>query len=168
MYDRAYFRYRCDGGTKADQDSNQCGNKFLYCTTFSPTRVMKNILIVSLVFLSLNLKAQDTSISKHDSIPAKISGGENAWRRFLERNVHPQVAADNFAPPGIYTVTVSFVVDTTGKVSDVYILKDPGYGTANDVLRAFKHCPDWVPATIDGKPVKYRQKQNIYYQVSQQ
>lgn len=48
------------------------------------------------------------------------------------------------------------------------VLQDPGYGTADDVLRAFKHTPDWLPATINGRPVIYRQKQNITYQVTEQ
>ena len=122
---------------------------------------MKLIIItVSLLLSGLCLYAQD-------SIPARFNGGQDAWRKFLEKNIHPRVPADNGAKPGNYTVTVSFLVDTTGKVSDVQIVNDPGYGMAGDVLRAFKHCPDWIPATINGKPVMYRQKQNFYYQVSE-
>jgi protein TonB len=128
---------------------------------------MKIILIASFVLLNLSLKAQDSSITKHDSIPAKIAGGQDAWRKFLEKNIHPETPAIHGAPPGRYTVTVSFLVDTTGKISEVRCVNDPGYGTADDVVKAFKHCPDWIPANIDGKPVKYRQKQNIYYQVSE-
>jgi hypothetical protein len=60
------------------------------------------------------------------------------------------------------------MVDTTGKVYDVQIVNDPGYGTAQDVLKAFKHCPLWTPATRDGEKVIYRQKQNINYQVTEQ
>ena len=77
------------------------------------------------------------------------------------------MAADNGAKPGMYVVTISFLVDTAGKVSDVKVLQDPGYGTAEDVIKAFKYCPNWQPATIDGKPVKYRQKQNFTYQVTE-
>jgi protein TonB len=129
---------------------------------------MRKLLIAAFLLLNVCLHAQDTPNIKHDSIPAKITGGQDAWRHFLEKNVHSQTPADHGAKPGMYTITVSFLVDTTGNVSDVQIINDPGYGTADDVLKAFKHCPHWMPATIDGKPVKYRQKQNIYYQVSEQ
>lgn len=135
---------------------------------------MKIIFSVSLLLLNLWVQAQESTNQpdKIDSltsvrVEARINGGQETWRHFLEKNIHPQVPADHGAKPGRYIVTVSFLVDTTGKVSDVQILNDPGYGTAADVLKAFKHCPDWIPATINGKPVLYRQKQNIYYEVSQ-
>jgi protein TonB len=129
---------------------------------------MRTIIIAAFVLLNISLHAQNNQTTQHDSIPATIIGGQDAWRHFLEKNIHSQTPADHGAKPGTYTVIVSFLVDTTGKVSDVQIINDPGYGTAKDVLNAFKHCPDWTPATINGKAVKYRQKQNIYYQVSEQ
>ena len=97
---------------------------------------------------------------------AKFPGGQQAWFKFLEKNIHTEVAANHGAKPGNYLVTVSFLVDTSGKLSEVQVLNDPGYGTAEDVLKALKHSPNWLPATINGKPVIYRQKQNITYQVS--
>ena len=93
--------------------------------------------------------------------------GQGEWQKFLEKNIHAQTPADQGAPPGLYTVTVSFMVDTTGKVSDVQVVKDPGYGTAEDVLKAFKHCPKWPPATREGQKVAYVHKQNISYVVTQ-
>ncbi len=128
---------------------------------------MKITFFISFLLLGTCLHAQDTLNNKHDSIPASIKGGQATWIKFLEKNIHSAVAADHGARPGNYVVTVSFLIDTTGKVSDVQVLNDPGYGTAEDVLKAFKHCPDWIPANIDGKKVIYRQKQNITYQVSQ-
>jgi hypothetical protein len=123
---------------------------------------MRVIYFVSFLLLSIQISAQ----AQHDSVPASIAGGQDAWRKFLEKNIHPEVPVDNGAKVGNYIVTVSFMVDTTGTVSDVQVENDPGYGMATDVLKAFKHCPKWIPATIDGNKVPYGQKQNIYYQVS--
>lgn len=114
------------------------------------------------------MHAQDTTAIKHDSIPAAFNGGQNAWRHFLEKNLHPETPAMNGAKAGVYVVTISFLVDTTGKVSDVQVVTDPGFGTAKDVLKAFSHTPNWIPATIDGRKVVYRQKQNFTYAVSEQ
>ena len=83
------------------------------------------------------------------------------------KNIFIRRAAKHKAPPGNYTVKVSFLVDKEGKVSNVEIINDRGYGTADDVLKAFKHSPDWIPAMQNGKPVIYRQKQNITYQVTE-
>jgi protein TonB len=129
---------------------------------------MRITLLAAFLLLNTCLHAQDTTGIRHDSIPAKFNGGQNAWRHFLEKNLHPTTPADNGAKPGIYVVTISFLVDTTGKVSEVELLTDPGYGTGTDVLKAFAHTPNWIPATIDGRKVIYRQKQNFTYQVSEQ
>ena len=132
---------------------------------------MKYTLIAAFLFLNASLHAQDSAASHNktqDSIEARFPGGQDAWRAFLEEHVHPNVAARHKAPPGNYTVTISFLVDKEGKVTEVKALTDPGYGTAEDAVKAFKHTPDWLPATIHGKPVIYRQKQNITYQVTEQ
>lgn len=131
---------------------------------------MRKLLIACFLLFSVCLHAQDSLNSRKiagDSIEARFPGGLDGWRTFLEQHVHPKVAARHKAPPGSYTVTVSFLVNKEGKVSEVQILEDPGYGTAEDVLKAFKHTPDWLPATINGKPVIYRQKQNITYRVTE-
>ncbi len=111
--------------------------------------------------------AIDTPSLVSVQVEARFPGGTDAWRAFLEQHVHPRVAAKHKAPPGNYTVTISFLVDKTGKVTQVQALNDPGYGTAEDAVNAFKHTPNWIPAVQNGKPVIYRQKQNITYQVTE-
>lgn len=127
---------------------------------------MKYILIAFFtLMLAGALHAQDADADTSLKI-SPLAQGE--WQKFLEKNIHPETPADKGAPPGNYTVTVSFMVDTTGKVSDVQVVKDPGFGTAADVLKAFKHCPKWPPATKEGQKVAYRHMQNINYMVTQQ
>jgi len=41
-------------------------------------------------------------------IEAKFPGGPDAWQKYLERNLNSNVPVDNGAPPGNYTVIVSF------------------------------------------------------------
>lgn len=96
-------------------------------------------------------------------VEAKFPGD---WLGYLTRNLNSRVPADNRAPNGRYSVTVSFLVDEIGNVSDVIALNDPGYGTAEEAVRVMKKMPRWIPAIRDGKNVKYRQKQNIVFVVS--
>lgn len=98
-------------------------------------------------------------------VEAKFPGGQDAWLKYLERNLNAQTPSDHRAPAGNYTVTVSFLVDEEGNVSDVHALNDPGYGTAEEAVRVIKNGPKWVPAIQNGKNVNYRQKQNITFQV---
>ena len=134
---------------------------------------MKYTLLSIFLLTCFCLHAQDTTQQDGDKefskvqVEAKFPGGQIAWQEFLQQHIHARVPAKHKAPPGNYTVTMSFLVDKTGKVTDVKALNDPGYGTAQDAVNAFKHTPDWIPAMQNGKPVIYRQKQNITYQVTE-
>jgi len=101
-------------------------------------------------------------------VEAQFPGGQDAWRKFLERNLNNQTPADNGAPPGNYTVTVSFLVSKDGSISEVQSLNDPGYGCAAEAVRVIKKGPAWKPAIQNGRNVIYRQKQNITFQVTDQ
>lgn len=101
-------------------------------------------------------------------IPAEFPGGIKEWQRFLERNLNSDLPTENGAPTGVYTVTVSFVVDTEGKVSDVKAENDPGYGTKDEAIRVIKRGPKWIPANQNGRPVVYRHKQMITFKVTEQ
>jgi len=98
---------------------------------------------------------------------AKFPGGAPAWQEFLSRNLKADVVVKKGGPAGKYTVIVSFVVDEDGNVSEVKALNDPGYGTAAEAVRVIQHGPDWVPAKLNGKAIKYRQKQAITFAVSE-
>jgi protein TonB len=137
---------------------------------------MRKLLVASLLLFTVCLHAQNSNFTdtrkpfvKNDTVyvEAGFPGGNVEWIKYLEHNLHSETAAKHKAPPGNYTVTVSFLVDKTGKVVQVKALNDPGYGTAEDAIKVIEHCPDWLPATINGKRVFYRQKQNFTYQVTE-
>lgn len=100
-------------------------------------------------------------------IAAEFPGGLAAWRKYLERNLNRDLPVDNGAPPGKYTVTVSFIVDKTGVISDVKAENNPGYGTADEAVRVIRKGPNWKPAVQNGRNVIYRHKQNITFEVSE-
>ena len=135
---------------------------------------MKYIYVFCFLFSTVLLHAQDTTAnstvindtSKQVRIAPQFPGGTTAWNKYIYARIHSDIVAQNNAPEGTYVVIVSYLIDTTGKVTEVKIEQDPGYGTANDVERAFRKCALWIPATIDGRKVKYRQKQAFTYAVS--
>ncbi len=89
-----------------------------------------------------------------------------AWQKYLERNLNSSVPVDNGAPPGKYTVVVSFIVDKTGALSDIKAENDPGYGTKEEAIRVLKKSPNWKPAVQNGRNVIYRQRQSITFVVA--
>lgn len=100
-------------------------------------------------------------------IAAEFPGGLAAWQKYLERNLNRDLPADNGAPAGKYTVTVSFIVDKTGVISDVKAENNPGYGTADEAVRVIRKGPNWKPAVQNGRNVIYRHKQNITFVLSE-
>lgn len=88
------------------------------------------------------------------------------WNKYLERNLNGRVPVYQHAPNGLYTVTVSFIIDEYGSIYDVEAEHDPGYGMAEEAVRVIKNGPRWTPAIQFGKNVKSRQMQDIKFEVS--
>ena len=112
------------------------------------------------------VKGDDNGGFTSVQIEAEFPGGQEAWKRFLERNLNNELPADEGAPVGLYTVVVSFMVDKEGRVSDVVAENDPQYGTAKEAVRVIKKGPIWKPAIQNGHPVAYRVKQSITFVVN--
>lgn len=96
-------------------------------------------------------------------VEATFSGGERAWRKYLEQNLNPNVPVENSAPVGIYTVIVQFIVDKTGAVSDIKTLTNFGYGMEQEVIRIMKQSPMWTPASQNNRTVKAYRKQPVTF-----
>lgn len=101
-------------------------------------------------------------------IPAEFPGGLPQWTKYLERNLNRDLPVENGAPPGKYTVVVSFIVSKDGSISDVSAENDPGYGTKAEAMRVINKGPHWKPAVQNGRNVIYRHKQSITFQVSEE
>lgn len=98
-------------------------------------------------------------------IEAKFPGGQNAWIKYLQKNLQSELPGQRGAAPGNYTVIVSFTVNEDGFVSNVKALNDPGYGTAEEAVRVISKGPSWTPAVFNGKNVTCTQKQSITFQI---
>lgn len=109
----------------------------------------------------------------HIKIEAKFPGGPQGWIQYLQKNLHPEVAAENIVlkrrqKDSTETIIVSFLVDTTGKVSEVKVENLNPYtpAVAAEAKRVVARGPNWDPASIDGKKVVFRQKQSISFMIS--
>lgn len=97
-------------------------------------------------------------------IQASFPGGKDAWETYLKNNLNFGIVDQNHGPVGKYTVMVSYIVDKDGNITDVYT-NDPGYGTAEEVMRVIKSSPKWNPGYQNGRNVKSWRTQNITFQV---
>lgn len=110
----------------------------------------------------------ENKIFEKVEIEASFPGGDGAWKKYLERNLRGEVAQDNGAPAGSYTVWVQFVVDKEGNISDVKALTSHGYGMEDEAVRVIKKGPQWKPAQQNGRVVKAYRKQPITFQIEEQ
>ena len=99
-------------------------------------------------------------------IVAEFPGGRSAWEKFLQRNLNSSLPSEQGAPPGKYTVMVSFLVDKNGNISDVTAENDPKYGTREEAIRVIKKGPAWKPAVQNGRNVAFRARQAITFVVA--
>jgi hypothetical protein len=104
-----------------------------------------------------------TKVDKEAAYP----GDEQAWRKFLEKSLNPNVSVDHGAPTGYYTVMVQFVVSTEGTVSDIKPLTSIGYGMEQEVVRILRKSGAWEPAMLGGKPVNAYRKQPVTFMVTE-
>lgn len=98
---------------------------------------------------------------------AEFSGGPEAWTKYLIHNLRNNVPVKHKAPMGKYSVTVVFLVDKEGAISNAYPENDPGFGTKEEAMRIIKNSPKWTPAIWLNKLVNYRAKQKITFVVQE-
>lgn len=100
---------------------------------------------------------------------AKFPGGPDAWKRYLERSLNSNVAADEGAPPGAYKVVLQFIVDKEGNISNVTAIDYPkSYpGCKDEAIRVIKKGPKWEAAIQNGRTVAYYASQSIIFQVEE-
>ncbi|HEX8278791.1 MAG TPA: energy transducer TonB, partial [Segetibacter sp.] len=92
------------------------------------------------------------------------------WKRYLERNLNANVAADDGAPTGNYTVRVQFIVDKEGNISNVSAIEVPKAcpSCGPEAVKVIKRGPKWEPAVQNGRNVIYQAVQHITFQVAEE
>jgi len=100
-------------------------------------------------------------------IESEYPGGMAAWIRFLNRNFRYPDDALNKEIQG--TVTVQFIVDKEGVVSDVVAVSGPEMGgLREEAIRVIKQSGKWTPAIQNDRKVKSYKLQPIVFKLAQQ
>ena len=91
---------------------------------------------------------------------SQIPGGELFFKNKLPLD-------SDFAsslPGGEFTVFVQFAIGNDGKLKDITIVKDPGYGLGEKVKKVIDNYKGyWKPAMLKGRPVLSYRKQSITF-----
>ncbi|MCA4894383.1 MAG: energy transducer TonB [Cytophagales bacterium] len=85
---------------------------------------------------------------------AMPNGGMPAFYKYLVDNMRYPAQARRLGVEG--KVTLSFVVDKNGKISEVNVLRGIGSGCDEEAVRVMQNAPSWKPGKQRGKAVKQR------------
>jgi YD repeat-containing protein len=83
---------------------------------------------------------------------AAFPGGPRAWAAYIQKQIFAHIG--DFTEHDFGTCQVQFIVDTTGKISEVVPISMAGSKLAEVVVNAIKNGPDWIPAKYHGRIVK--------------
>lgn len=93
---------------------------------------------------------------------AGFKGGEEAWRKYLEKKLHwPHNL--KFSVSASVTVGISFVVDENGKVTDAEVSMPFHDAFDKIALKIVRDSPDWQPAVAHNRKVKAYRIQPITF-----
>ncbi|OSZ80776.1 hypothetical protein CAP36_05905 [Chitinophagaceae bacterium IBVUCB2] len=100
-------------------------------------------------------------------IDAKID--EKQWLEYLVKSLELDSLSMNIIPSGTYQVIAQFIIDTSGKISEIGIVSNPCYGLGKRVTKSLSAYPGcWVPAERNGRKIKAFRRQVITFIVGEE
>lgn len=124
---------------------------------------MKKTFIIALItLLGFSVSKAQTTNTGEDKIYSFVSlenpplypNGIAEFYKFLGENIkYPEQAKENKIQGNVF---VSFVVEKSGTISNVKVVKGLGYGTDEEALRVLALSPNWEPGLKDGQPVRVK------------
>jgi hypothetical protein len=96
-----------------------------------------------------------------------FTGGDDAWRKYLEKNFDPRIPMNDGWKAGKYTVIVKFIVRMDGTVSDVGTENYKGSKTSKHCISIIQQAPKWQPAIQNGKKVNAYKRQPITFVIEE-
>ncbi|MBA3665638.1 MAG: energy transducer TonB [Bacteroidetes bacterium] len=130
---------------------------------------MINVFYILLLFSCFEIFSQQPQKIrvKRDSVPATVVFTESSEQPSFPGGMSElhKFAAENMIFPAAYkndslfkncTVYVKFMVEENGEISNPQIIKGCfGFDACDkEVLRLISIMPRWIPATVNGKPVR--------------
>lgn len=115
------------------------------------------LLIVITLFGIQSVVAQNTTTVDKDNVynfsnidvKPDFPAGMQEFYKFIGKNYNiPNVK--NLSGK----VYMTFVVEIDGKLGDIKIIRDIGYGTGEEAIRVLSQCPNWIPGELAGEKVR--------------
>jgi TonB family protein len=113
--------------------------------------------------LPVTFKLNEQDLTKPGITLPSYPGGEDSLNVFIKKNLqYPKLAKKN-KTEGM--VTLSFNVDSVGKVRDITVYKSVGNGCDEEAIRILKLIPKWNTGTKDGQTVTMPYYMNVEFKL---
>lgn len=94
-----------------------------------------------------------------------MDGGTDRFLQWVMKNIkYPEVASNNGIGGKVY---VSFVIDKSGKLTKVKVLREVDASLVEETLRVLNMSPVWKPAIKNGKVVSVQYQMPVNYKIQQ-
>ncbi len=113
----------------------------------------------------INLDFTDKEVKDSTQKAAVYKKGVKDWTDYCQKNLHTPERLQNVLRDGTHTCIVCFLVDKQGYTKDIYLTQSCEWSGDAEVMRLIADSPQWQPAIKKSKPVFYRQKQSLSYDV---
>ena len=106
----------------------------------------------------IEIKSEDEEVQEEVKIftvveqEASFPGGVEELNRYLAKSIKYHQQARETGTKG--RVTLTFVVEKDGSITDIKVLRDIGSGCGEEAKRVVKEMPKWQPAKQRGKAVR--------------
>lgn len=115
----------------------------------------------------LYITNRDNMIFGRVEISPSFTGGDEAWKRYLMKNLDAGIPLREGWKPGKYSILVSFIVRADGTLTDIKTENYKNTKTANHCIEIIRNSPRWQPAIQNGKKVNAYHRQPITFVVSE-
>jgi protein TonB len=99
-----------------------------------------------------------------EAMPEPI-GGDNAWTKFLNRNLRFPAPAQDEGVSG--RVILSFIIEKNGTLSNITVERPAGHGFDEEAVRVLKLAKAWKPGIQNGQAVRVKFMMPINFTLSQ-
>lgn len=120
--------------------------------TLEATEIQKETTFTPTETVSENIEKNTETVFTVVEESAMFPGGQDELIKYLAQNIKYPKQARVRGVEGL--VSVSFVVEKDGSLTDIKLLRDIGSGCGQEALRVVKEMPKWKPAKLKGEIVR--------------
>lgn len=125
---------------------------FALMLTLSSTTIARNEVAVTSEKAILPPVQKDNKVFTEVEHEPSFPGGLDKFYKFLQQNIKYPAEARKKTVQG--KVFITFVIEKDGSLSNMKVLRDPGYGCGAEAVRVMKLSPKWKPGIQNGHKVR--------------